>query len=52
MGSHGKGGQSEKRDWKGEDGNAYQLGGFSFDDELLLLQVLRVRRVVSMRSFR
>jgi hypothetical protein len=29
--------------------NAYQLGGLSFDDELLLLQILRVQKNVSMR---
>ena len=35
-----------KRGRECQDGNAYQLGGFSFDDKLLLLQILK-REVLS-----
>ena len=35
-----------KRGRECQDGNAYQLGGFSFDDKLLLLQILE-REVLS-----
>jgi len=38
-----------KRGREREVGNAYQLGGLSFDNELLLLQILRVQNNVSMR---
>jgi hypothetical protein len=35
-----------KRGREGQEGYAYQLGGFSFDDKLLLLQILK-REVLS-----
>jgi hypothetical protein len=52
MGLHMWVAKSKKRGRGREDGNAYQLGGLSFDDELLLLQILKVGTPVSMRTAR